>query len=189
MPRKSKQKQKQKQKQSQTVIVNVGRTRSKRSKSSGQSKQSIPSPQFIPYPVPSLRGPEPIVPSQASLIQLLERLQPIRVPVVAPAPVNPQPAPIADYIADEKDEIGPGRVVESDRAFLEPEGPLVSSSPSSASSSSDPVYTFESLNKLNKYINPNNLMDIATRLKIVGRHDMTKTDLIYAILRRNQGMT
>tara|TARA_R110002126_G_scaffold189385_2_gene337689 strand:+ start:4080 stop:4544 length:465 start_codon:yes stop_codon:yes gene_type:complete len=134
-----------------------------------------------------------MVPSQASLVQLIEAMRPIQAPVVAPAPVNPQPAPIADYIADEKDEIGPGRVVESDRAFLEPESPIVSSSPSSAasasssssSSSSDPVYTFESLNKLNKNNGPNNLMDMATRLGIVGRHDMSKTDLIYAILRRN----
>ena len=64
------------------------------------------------------------------------------------------------------------------------------SSSSSSSTSSDsapkpPSYSYESLNAMNLRDGPNNLMEIASSLNIVGRWRMGKLALIHAILRRS----
>lgn len=190
MPRKVK--QKQKQKQSQTVVVNIG-TRGKRTKQARQSRQPPPTPQYIPYPVPQLRGPEPMVASQPSLAQLLEALRPhIQAPVVAHAPAVPPPIHIPNIpqaVAEGKEEVGPEQVDGADASLVLSAQPLVDAQPrmhssSSSSSSSGPDHTFESLNALNLKNGPANLIDMATELNIVGRHKMSKSALIHAILRR-----
>jgi hypothetical protein len=145
MPRKVKQKQKQKQKQSQTVIVNINKgKRSKRQEK--QTRQPPPPPQFVPYPVPSLRGPEPMVASQPSLIQMLEALRPIQAPIVAPAVPPPIVIP---YVADEKQEVGPDVMVQRTPPIVEPDSALVSAgpAPSSSSSSSSSSASFEYLSR------------------------------------------
>lgn len=188
MPRKVK--QKQKQKQSQTVIVNIHKgKRSKRQEK--QTRQPPPTPQFVPYPVPSLRGPDPVVPSQASLIQLLERLQPLQAPVIAPAPAVPPPI-IIPYVAEGKEEVGPEVMVRRTPPIVEPDSALVSAGPSSSSSSSSEEppgvgrgYTYEYLKGLNLRNGAENLQEIARELKIKGRSLMTKERLIDMILEKN----
>ena len=203
MPRKVK--QKQKQKQSQTVIVNIHKgKRSKRQEK--QTRQPPPTPQYVPYPVPSLRGPEPMVASQPSLIQMLEALRPIQAPVVAPAPAVPPPIHIPGD--DGKEEVGPEVMVPRTPPIVEPDSALVSAGPSSSSSSSSfaspssssssssfssppppggpQTFTHDFLNRLNiKDGASPTLMEIAGRLNIVGRHSMNKEPLIQAIMAKN----
>ena len=190
MPRKVK--QKQKQKQSQTVIVNIHKgKRSKRQEK--QTRQLPPTPQYVPYPVPSLRGPEPVVPSQASLIQMLEALRPIQAPVVAPAPAVPPPI-VIPYVAEGKEEVGPEVMVRRTPPIVEPDSALVSAGPASSSSSSSSSeeppgirtgYTYEYLTGLNLRNGAENLQEIARVLNIKGRSLVTKERLIDMILERN----
>ncbi len=138
MPRKDKQKQKQKQKQQQkqTVVVNIG-TRGKRTKRQArQTRQPPPTPQFMPYPVPNLRGPEPMVTPQPSLVQLMDALRPIQAPIVAQVPAGPSPIKTPEVIAEEKQEVGPLRVMEEFRPLISPDEPLISAEPFTQSSSS-----------------------------------------------------
>lgn len=135
MPRKVK--QKQKQKQSQTVIVNVG-TRRRASKGK-QERRPPPPPQFVPYPVPSLRGPEPfiqpqpsMVPPPQSLVQQLEQLKALH-QLIAPKPPaptpTPTPAPVPQKIAEEKQEVGSPVLIQPDEPMVTPDEPLVSAKP------------------------------------------------------------
>lgn len=91
-------------------------------------------PQYIPYPVPQLRGPEPVVPSQASLVQLLEALKPLKAPVT-PAPLQPTPAPIPEIVEEKTEEVGPTRMVAPPSPVVKPVGPMVSAEASSSSAS------------------------------------------------------
>jgi hypothetical protein len=191
MPKKVKQKQKQKQKQSQTVIVNIHKgKRSKRQEK--QTRQPPPTPQYVPYPVPNLRGPDPVVPSQASLIQMLEALRPIQAPVVARVPAVPPPIHIP--VDDGKEEVGPEVMVARTPPMLGPDSALVSAGPSSSSSSSssapssssgpgDPVpYTYDFLKGLNIRDGAPTLKEIGQRLNIPLMSKMNKEGLIQAIL-------
>ena len=207
MPRKVKQKQKQRQKQSQMVIVNLG-TRRRAGKGSQERRPAPPAvPQFVPYPVPTLRGPEPMMTAQPSLSQLLEALRPsIRAPVVPAQVPPPTPAPISSIVAEGKEEAGPEQVVRSTSTLVDDNQPMVDSRPRvprpvlapwydlsqpseassssasslSSSSSSGPRYTYEELDKETV----SNLLDIATELNITGRHKMRKSELVKAIRRK-----
>lgn len=139
MPRKIKQKQKQSQRQTTKVIVNVGtRRRVRRQKKDSQERRPPPPPSFLPYPVPTLRGPEPYVQPQPSLVrpeeslvQQLEKLKALH-HLIAPKPVSiptPAPAPIKKIIAEEKEEAGSPVVIQPNEAMVTPDEPIVSAKP------------------------------------------------------------
>ena len=141
MPRKVKhqrQKQRQKQKQTQHVVVNVNTTRAKNRARPTRKQKTTPLPQYIPYPVPSLRGPEQMVTSQPSLAQLLDIVKELKAPV-QDQPLVPPPIvipPIPAMVDESKEEIGPHVIVQPDEPMMKPLGPIVSSASSASASSS-----------------------------------------------------